>query len=248
MTVMEFFGCTLIAFGPPTAMFACTIATDPIRIIILIASAFFWLLSLLLSSLLWFAVVPLREQLVFGLAFSVIFQEVFRLILYIILRKAENGLKKVTDENMEITNDRHVLAYVSGLGFGLMSGAFSLVNVLADSIGPGTVGFRGDSNLFFITSAFTTLAFILLHTFWGIIVFHYMDNRKYWNVGFVFMWHMSASLLTLSNQMKLYVATLVPIYVITCCTGIWAYFAAGGNLKNLKSCRLCKPTRLLVED
>ena len=37
MAVLEFFGCAFIAFGPPLAMFAFTIAKDPIRIIILIA-------------------------------------------------------------------------------------------------------------------------------------------------------------------------------------------------------------------
>ncbi len=41
---------------------------------------------------------------------------------------------------------------VSGLGFGIISGAFSLINVLADSTGPGTIGIHGDSSQFFITS------------------------------------------------------------------------------------------------
>lgn len=49
-------------------------------------SAFFWLLSLLISSLLWFLVVPLREHLAFGLVFSVLFQELFRYFFYRILR------------------------------------------------------------------------------------------------------------------------------------------------------------------
>ena len=40
-----------------------------------------------------------------------------------------------------------------GLGFGMMSGAFSLVNVLADSLGPGTVGFNGEPKDFFMASA-----------------------------------------------------------------------------------------------
>lgn len=139
MTVMEFFGCTFIAFGPPFALFVFTIARDPLRIIVLIArcfddtvcfyiyfiwmvalmckvifiwsyskisfkdiwtvlfimfidlklslfSGFFWLLSLLVSSILWYAVVPLREQLVFGLVFSVLFQEAFRFLFYKLLR------------------------------------------------------------------------------------------------------------------------------------------------------------------
>ena len=41
---------------------------------------------------------------------------------------------------------------VSGLGFGIISGAFSIVNVLADMVGPGTIGIHGDSKYFFIAT------------------------------------------------------------------------------------------------
>lgn len=41
---------------------------------------------------------------------------------------------------------------VSGFGFGVISGAFSLVNVLGDMTGPGTVGLYGDSQMFFLVS------------------------------------------------------------------------------------------------
>lgn len=44
------------------------------------------------------------------------------------------------------------LLAVAGVGFGLMSGAFSMINLLADSLGPGTVGIHGDSQLYFLTS------------------------------------------------------------------------------------------------
>lgn len=74
MTVSEFFGCTFLAFGPPLAMFMFTVAHDPIRVIIMIAASFFWLLALLFSSILWFAVLPLRSFTAFGLVFSVLFQ------------------------------------------------------------------------------------------------------------------------------------------------------------------------------
>lgn len=236
MTVMEFFGCAFIAFGPALAMSAFTVAKDPVRIIILIASAFFWLLSLLLSSLLWFLVWPLKSYLVFGLVFSVIFQEAFRLFFYILLRKAESGLKKVTENNAAIINNRHILSYVSGLGFGVMSGSFSIINVLADAVGPGTVGLHGDSTHFFITSAFSTMAFILMHTFWGIITFHAMDTQKYWKVGLIFLSHMGVSLVTLLNSRQIYLATLIPIYIVMTMLGIWAFFTVGGSCQNLKTC------------
>lgn len=74
MTLAEFYGCTFLAFGPPLAMFLFTIIHDPIRIILMIGASFVWLLSLLLSSLIWFIVVPLRGVPAFGMIFSVIFQ------------------------------------------------------------------------------------------------------------------------------------------------------------------------------
>ena len=78
MTIIDFFGCACLAFGPPLAMFLFTIAVEPIRVIILIASAFFWLISLLLSSAIWYAIVPLRDELAFSIIYSVLFQEGFR--------------------------------------------------------------------------------------------------------------------------------------------------------------------------
>lgn len=49
-------------------------------------SAFFWLLALFVSSVLWIAVVPLKSYLVFGVTFSVLFQELFRLAFWKILK------------------------------------------------------------------------------------------------------------------------------------------------------------------
>lgn len=74
MTLPEFFGCAFLAFGPPLAMFTMTVAQDPIRVIILVAAAFLWLCSLLLSSLVWFVLVPLREYTIIGMIISIIIQ------------------------------------------------------------------------------------------------------------------------------------------------------------------------------
>ena len=56
MTAFAFFGCAFTAYGPALSLFLFTIASDPVKIIILILSAFFWLLSLLFSSVLWLIV------------------------------------------------------------------------------------------------------------------------------------------------------------------------------------------------
>lgn len=239
MTVAEFFGCTFLAFGPPLAMFIFTIAHDPIRIIILIAAAFVWLLSLLISSIFWFAIVPLREYLSFGLVFSIFFQEAFRYVIYIVLRKTERGLQEVT-QNSRVTENKHILAYVSGLGFGIISGAFALVNVLADSVGPATMGLLSGTNVFFITSAAQTLCTVLLHTFWSVIFFNALDTSRYSHVAYVVISHLFVSCLTLFNKQELYYATLIPSYLVTILTGILAFKVVGGSLVTVKRFVTCQ--------
>ncbi|KAF7417611.1 hypothetical protein HZH68_000264 [Vespula germanica] len=233
MTVMDFFGCASLAFGPPLAMFAFTIANDPIKIIILIASAFFWLISLLLSSVLWYTI-PFQNHLMFGLLYSVLLQEAFRYLLYWVLRKAEKGLEKVT--TTEVVNGRHVFAYVCGLGFGFMSGAFALVNVLADAVGPGTMGLKHGTEYFFIISASTTLCFILLHTFWGIIFFAALDKRNWGQIIWVIGSHLSVSFMTLLNVEQLFAISLSFGYTILIINAILAFKVAGGKIVNITQC------------
>ena len=84
---------------------------------------------------------------------------------------------------------------VVGLGFGMMSGAFSLVNILADSLGPGTVGFNGEPQDFFMISAMLCMAMILLHTFWGVITFDALDQKKWINLAYVWLSHFTVSCL-----------------------------------------------------
>ncbi|KAH8349264.1 hypothetical protein KR067_010048 [Drosophila pandora] len=239
MTLPEFFGCTFIAFGPPFALFVFTISNDPVRIIILIAAAFFWLLSLLLSSLLWFAMIPLRDVLAFGVFFSVLFQECFRYIIYRILRSTEQGLHAVA-EDTRVTDNKHILAYVSGLGFGIISGMFALVNVLADMSGPGTMGLKSGTEIFFITSAAQALSIILLHTFWSVIFFNAFDTSNYLHLCYVVGSHLFVSLLTLLNASELYITTLLINYIITTITGVLAFRVAGGTSRSFKKFITCQ--------
>ncbi|KAJ6646374.1 Gamma-secretase subunit Aph-1 [Pseudolycoriella hygida] len=239
MTLPEFFGCTFLAFGPPLAMFIFTIAHDPIRIIILIAAAFVWLLSLLLSSLMWFAIVPLRDFTAFGLVFSVIFQESFRFLIYKILRKTEKGLQEVANSPQIIAN-KHILAYVSGLGFGIISGLFALMNILADAAGPATFGLKIGSPTFLLTSSTQTLLMILLHTFWSVIFFDSVDNSKHAKTAYVVVSHLFVSVMTLLNTSEMYTLTIGSSVVVTIITGIMAFITAGGSFVTFKRFATCK--------
>uniref|UniRef100_A0A8C4JFB1 Gamma-secretase subunit APH-1 n=2 Tax=Dromaius novaehollandiae TaxID=8790 RepID=A0A8C4JFB1_DRONO len=209
--------------------------------------AFFWLVSLLLASLIWFVSVHLSDRedsklqynlLVFGAAVSVLLQEVFRFAYFKLLKKADEGLAMISEDGRSPISLKQ-MAYVSGLSFGIISGVFSVINILADSIGPGVVGIHGDSPYYFITSAFLTMAVVFLHTFWGVIFFDACEKRRYWCLGLVVASHLVTSGLTFLNPW--YEASLVPIYVMTVCMGAWAFFTAGGSLRNVLKCLSCKP-------
>nr|XP_033793266.1 gamma-secretase subunit Aph-1b-like [Geotrypetes seraphini]XP_033793276.1 gamma-secretase subunit Aph-1b-like [Geotrypetes seraphini]XP_033793287.1 gamma-secretase subunit Aph-1b-like [Geotrypetes seraphini] len=245
MTLPIFFGCTFIAFGPSLGLFLFTVAKDPLRVIILIAGAFFWLLSLLLSSLVWFIGIKAADPtnhllqdglLIFGLFFSVLLQELFRFIYYLLLRKANEGLAALSDDGQSPISIQQ-MAYVAGLGFGLMSGAFSVVNILSESIGPGNVGIFGDHSLYFLTSAFMTMVLTLLHTFWGIIFFHGCETRAWWEILAVIATHLLISGLTLLNPR--YIASLVPAYILMVVIATWSYFLSGGSRQNLRRFLIC---------
>uniref|UniRef100_UPI00358DE8EA gamma-secretase subunit Aph-1b-like isoform X2 n=1 Tax=Myxine glutinosa TaxID=7769 RepID=UPI00358DE8EA len=215
MTLSTFFGCTFIAFGPALALFLFTVAKEPLRVIILVAGAFFWLVSLLFSSLVWFIAVKASNGdndklqhglLIFGVLLSVIFQETFRYGYYRLLRKAQEGLVSLSEDGCSPVSMKQ-MAYVAGLGFGIMSGAFSVVNILAESIGPGTIGIHGDSPYFFLTSAFMTLAVILLHLCWGVIYFDSCDKGCWFFVLLIVISHLIVSCLV-SRKHNLRVTTL----------------------------------------
>ncbi|XP_013374437.1 PREDICTED: gamma-secretase subunit APH-1B isoform X3 [Chinchilla lanigera] len=132
-----------------------------------------------------------KYLLVFGVLLSVFIQEMFRFAYYRLLKKASEGLKTINPD--EAAPSMQLLAYVSGLGFGIMSGVFSFVNTLSNSLGPGTVGIHGDSPQFFLNSAFMTLVIILLHVFWGIVFFDACEKKKWYVLLIVLLTHLLVS-------------------------------------------------------
>lgn len=102
------------------------------------------------------------------------------------------------------------------------------------------MGLKGDSEIFFITSAAQTLSIILLHTFWSVIFFNACDNLKYPHICYVVSSHMLVSCITLLNKNGMYSITLPINYLITIITGLLAFKIAGGSLLSFKKFITCK--------
>ncbi|XP_027427935.1 gamma-secretase subunit APH-1B isoform X3 [Zalophus californianus] len=199
---------------------------------------------------------PIQKYLlILGVLVSVLIQEMFRFMYYKLLKKASEGLKSINPD--ETAPSMRLLAYVSGLGFGIMSGVFAFVNTLSDSLGPGTVGIHGDSPQFFLNSGaypliektrlnktFMTLVIILLHVFWGIIFFDGCEKKKWSALLVVLLTHLLVSALTFISPH--YGINLVSTYIIMVLMGIWAFFVAGGSCRSLKFCLLCQDKDFLL--
>ncbi|NXP06282.1 APH1B secretase, partial [Thinocorus orbignyianus] len=227
---------------PVLGLFLFTIARDLLCIIILIAGAFFWLVSLLLSSLICFIAIKASDPqdktlqkglLISGVMFSVLLQEAFHFFYCKLLRRAIEGLVDLSEDSCSPISIQQ-MAYVAGVGFGLMSGAFSMISLLADALGPSTVGIHRDSQFYFLTSAFMTMVLIFLHTFWGILFFHGCEHQCWWEITAVVIMHLA----TFHNP--LYMGSLVPSYLLIATAATWAYLLSGHSAQNLHLFLLCK--------
>ncbi|XP_075547639.1 gamma-secretase subunit Aph-1-like [Dermacentor variabilis] len=160
MTLLEFTGCSLLGFGPTLSMFVLTVAGQPSRVIVFVTGSFFWLLSLLLASLTWLALLPLRHYTTPGVAIAVLSQarppwvtfrqrlthtsapassvkrccspqEGFRLLFFRVLRKAERVLNAVA-----LTGADEVARMRSRLSFAYAAGlAFGAMSALFSLLG-----------------------------------------------------------------------------------------------------------------
>ena len=180
---------------------------------------------------------------------------------------SSHTVRQIISKRTWICND-WIFYLVVGLGFGMMSGAFSLINVLADSAGPGTVGMRGEHQDFFMVSAVMCLGTILLHTFWGVITFDALNRRKWLNLAFVWASHFTVSCLvriwctffsdlqnlhlsfrfqTLLNERKQYWASAIPMYIVLFVSAFIAFRVSGGQFQKALLCLKCSKPQQNVE-
>ena len=134
---------------------------------------------------------------------------------------------------MLASTHRHARAFVCGFGFGIMSGAFALVNLLSEMSGPGTVGIHGEPSNFFLVSTAQTLCMILLHVAWGMIVFDGLEEKRWTLPIGVLVSHTLVSGLTLLHAEHASWLVLLVSYICLAVSSLIAFWLAGGTLRKL---------------
>ncbi|KAJ8287911.1 hypothetical protein COCON_G00005700 [Conger conger] len=240
MGLPTFFGCLFITFGPAFAWFIFTVTDSPVRVLIMVVGASLWLVSVLLSSLMWYALISLcdgsdpnlqSQLLATGAVVAVLIQEAFRAASYKLLRFFS---RKTTNAALDsfvakggpppslLRN-----AFVIGLAFGLMSSTFSFANILSLSLGPGVVGIHGESSHFFITSALQSMVQSCLHVCWSVLLFSACERASWSRAAAVVLTHLLSCALSFLNPryyLSLLLQSVLAVGVVT-----WAWLEAGGR-------------------
>ncbi|RUS21556.1 gamma-secretase subunit APH-1B-like protein [Endogone sp. FLAS-F59071] len=86
MTLLSFFGCGLTAYGPALAIFFLYVAKNAQLVLLMVSSAFFWLVSILFASAIWYLATPAQDNNVVTIAYSVLLQELFRWLLFLLIK------------------------------------------------------------------------------------------------------------------------------------------------------------------
>jgi hypothetical protein len=149
MGKIEAWICASHAFLPAIAFFIRFVAKEPLRIILFMIGAFFWLCSLLVTSIEWRLINIFTSLPIWTLIVFVINQEIARVLFFVVARKAYDGLTKLGTSNRVVIpeveilahSSRHTFAFICGLGFGSLACFFSIANVIADLTIDGVPGF-----------------------------------------------------------------------------------------------------------
>ncbi|KAJ3147616.1 gamma secretase complex protein [Geranomyces variabilis] len=175
MTATAFFGNALTAYGPALAVLLLYVALQAQLVLLLMTAAFFWLVSSLITSLIWYIITPMQDAAAHGLPATIFvgvtIQEAFRYAFFRLMKKADTGLTSISSRPSSRLN-QPINAFVTGLGFGIMSGLISYISQLAESSGPAILPCAScpGTDVFFI-GAITTCLFIFLHAAWNMIAF-----------------------------------------------------------------------------
>lgn len=209
MAVSPLLGYLFLTAGPPLVIWCLCIARKSFLVLLAVASAFYWLLTLFLVSLFFKVFLPLpRQAAIYGAALftAVAVQEVARYGAYHIHRAIITQLREASRQLSlaKLTRaDCTLMALTQGLGHGIAQSTFLYFSWLQMAAGRGTLYLDACPQMsYFLAAGLLSLAFFFLHTFSMIVAFHGYDKDKKGLVGAVAGLHLVAALTMLVNLVQ----------------------------------------------
>lgn len=206
MGALSFFGHLLLGFGPIIIVFLFCIARKSLLVLLCLASAFYWLVTLFVISCLFRGFEPLSASVgpYLGLTIvAVLAQEAARLGVVKFHGLSVNVLEKIardeTGGSLTIS-DRFSLSLTHGFGHGAVHSLFFFVCWLPLSLGDGTIYLDTCPHMsYYLVGALSTLGFAALHTGSMVVAVDGLERRDLKQGLMPAGAHLAAALLTLVN-------------------------------------------------
>mmetsp|Transcript_36337 Transcript_36337/g.61253 ORF Transcript_36337/g.61253 Transcript_36337/m.61253 type:complete len:245 (+) Transcript_36337:318-1052(+) len=238
--LLAYIGYLLIGLGPGAMVFLAGPAQKSFLVILTIASACVWLVSLMIVAVLVRGFLPLPSEFAYyagPLLLGVIVQEMFRVGLWHVFKLGTTRLEVIAQRMgcAQLSDvDYMSMALAAGMGHGLAHSMFFFFGLAALSLGPATFYVDKCPNMsLFLYTALASGAMLMLHTFSMVISFDGHSKNNFLRQLLPPLAHTTAAGLTLLNLMDGGCAYVLPALYI--CTGVVFLFAANIFLEVTKA-------------
>lgn len=222
MTAMMLAGVLLLAYGPSAVLILGYLSRRSSLLVLTITSAFVWLLSLFVTSLIWLAIPPLRTTHGFTMTIGVLSAEGFRaglLALYVKWEHAANRL--LSRKSVPMFNDL-TAAIAAGVGYGTMQTVMMYGGMLGGASSEATFYIPSCTAMsFFTATAITALFYNLLHVGLMIIALDAWRRRSWPRGVAVFALHFAFALISLSYDDAGGCTTVLPVLAALVVVTAW---------------------------
>ena len=198
-------GCCLIAYGPAAVLVSTFVARRSQLVIIAISAAFFWLISILITGVLWYFIPFLRDHYASTIPVSVFIQESGRFGFVWLYSRAEVAITKKAFRRSVVPLNDASSSISAGVGFGVMYALVMYGGTIGVALEPADYFTEACPHLsIFILSAFNALFVQIMHISLMVTAFHAWRGiedakKRRMLIGTVFAVHLAGSFASLIN-------------------------------------------------
>lgn len=220
-----FFGCVLIGFSPLLVTFFFMIVPRAQLVIVTLTAGFFWLISMLFASVIWY-ILPIKDsQSMYALTttISVLCQEFCRLVFFRSYSRAERSFSVVSTNAIAFPLRDFYSGVAGGVGFGLTSTILFYGSIISSSSGVGTL-FSDSCSIMstFVLCAVSALLMGILHICLMVLAFDGFRRQHPLKIAIPIFLHIIAALLSMVNTFDDGCAIYLPLlFAIVVGTGFW---------------------------
>jgi anterior pharynx defective protein 1 len=184
------------ALSPALVLGVLVVFPRPYRVILALSSAFAFVLTFMLSGLVWTAIPPLRGSLIAIVLYSTAFQELGRWLMYLCYVQLQHQIAEMRGISIHslsnltsasaVLGERFACSAAIGVGIAATHALLLTGRLLKDTMQPGSLYVDECSLSRYGLAALVALAFVALQVLWTIYAFtHAFPSNSVWPVALV---------------------------------------------------------------